>query len=349
MPCDNAIRAGSLEPVGVVVASRHHRPGAAGHPRRARPRFALRYGGPTRPLAQTLMSTSSASKANAVAPVPSPATVRGRRHRRGGSGRRPALVLSTTDRRALDRSGLLGILRREWPDLDLIVEPEGRDSRSRGPRTVQPHARPLAPRGPFRLRSRRAGPIRPAAPTLPRRPSDFVRRLRDQLAELTRELRLAEQVQRSMLPRSLPCLPEIEIGASLRPIRHVSGDFYNVFRIDHERVGIYLGDVMGHGPAAALLSVLVMQLLRPKRIEEDRYEILPPSEVLSALNGELLEADMAGPPFVTMVYGVLDVARRTWTYGLGGHPPPILLRRDQPPTRLGGGSPLLGVFETPFT
>lgn len=199
-------------------------------------------------------------------------------------------------------------------------------------------------------------PVKVAAPPIRRRiaPPSRLRNphdsaLRRQHDTLLKELRLAEQVQRSILPRSLPSLPGLRFGASLRPSLHLAGDFYNVTRLDRDHVNLYLGDVMGHGPAAALLSVFAMQGLRTKRIEGTSYEILPPSEVLAGLNHDLIQADFPDSPFVTMVYGVLDITQRVFTYSCGGHPPATLLRRDQPPQSLDGHSPLLGVFDVPFT
>ena len=151
-----------------------------------------------------------------------------------------------------------------------------------------------------------------------------------------------------MLPRSLPQLSGLEFGAALRPSLHLAGDFYNVARLDRERVAIYLGDVMGHGPAAALLGVFAMHALTTKKIEGCRYDILPPSEVLSALSQDLIRADFPGSPFVTMIYAVLDVATRELTYCGGGHPPALLLRPGESPSRLNGRSPILGIFDVPF-
>ena len=193
-------------------------------------------------------------------------------------------------------------------------------------------------------------PLRRRPPGVRDRPvvRETVVAMRRRHEALIQELRLAEEVQRSMLPRTLPSLPWVRFGSALRPCLHLAGDFFNVVRLDRDRVGMYLGDVMGHGPAAALLGVFTMHRVQTKRIEGNNYELLGPAEVLSNLNQDLIRADFPGRPFVTMVYGVLDSVRRTLTYGVGGHPPVLLLRPDQPPRRLEGGGLLLGVFESEF-
>jgi sigma-B regulation protein RsbU (phosphoserine phosphatase) len=166
--------------------------------------------------------------------------------------------------------------------------------------------------------------------------------------ELLHELRLAERVQRSLLPTSFPTVPGVRFAAGYQPLRHMAGDFYSVFRLDRDRLGFYVGDVMGHGPASALLSVLAMQSLRTKRIEANSYEVLGPAEVLEELSALLLKADLPSEPFLTMTYGVLDVGRRSWLYCAGGHPPPVLLHPGREPVSLEVNGPLLGAIELPF-
>ena len=166
--------------------------------------------------------------------------------------------------------------------------------------------------------------------------------------DLLRQMQLAERVQRSMLPRRLPHPPGVELGAGLRATQHMAGDFYNAFRLDRDHTGFFLGDVMGHGPAAALLSVFVMQSILTKRVEGSHYEIVPPAQVLERLNRDVIAADFPDQPFLTMVYGVYNTAARTWTYCCAGHPGPLLLRGDGGATALETTAPLLGVIEAPF-
>ncbi len=174
------------------------------------------------------------------------------------------------------------------------------------------------------------------------------RHLREEHERLLRQMNLAEQVQRSLLPHPLPSMPGVRFASGYRPTEHMAGDFLSVFRLDRHRVGFYVGDVMGHGPAAALLSVFAMLSLRTKRIDGSSYEVLRPACALEQLNRSLIEADLPDQPFVTMVYGVLDTSAHTWTYCSGGHPHPMLIRDGAPPVALDPTAPLLGVFDLPF-
>ena len=159
---------------------------------------------------------------------------------------------------------------------------------------------------------------------------------------------MAEQVQRSMMPRHLPIVDGLGLGAGLTACTHLAGDFYNAFRLDRDRVGFYVGDVMGHGPAAALLSVYAMQVIRTKRIDGRNYEILAPGQAFAGLNHDILQANFTGDPFVTMAYGVLDVPLRRLTYSCAGHPPILRVGTDGAIRELSGGGPVIGVVESEF-
>lgn len=245
-----------------------------------------------------------------------------------------AVILADAGLLDLHGPSLVEALRRESPNLPVVVVADDQADWARAGllRALDAHLG----HQPAHRRARREARGRSLA------------MLRDRHEGLLRELRLAEQVQRSMLPRVMPSLPGVEFGAALRASLHLAGDFYNAFRLDGDQVGFYLGDVMGHGPAAALLGVFAMQAIRTKQIEGHNYEIFPPDQALAMLNRELIAADYPGGPFVTIAYGVLDVSARTWTYCCGGHPPALLLRPGEPPVMLGVGGPLLGVFEAPF-
>lgn len=174
------------------------------------------------------------------------------------------------------------------------------------------------------------------------------RELERQHERLLRELYLAEQVQRSMVSKRLPDMPGVRIGAALRPCELLAGDFYQVSRLDRDHIGFLVGDVMGHGPAAALLSVFTLQQFRPKWISGSSYRVLAPSEVLAELNRTLIAAEFPESPFVTLAYGVLDTTTLRFTYCTAGHPPIIHAPARREASVLEIGGLLLGVYETEF-
>jgi hypothetical protein len=88
------------------------------------------------------------------------------------------------------------------------------------------------------------------------------------------QLRLASQVQRGFLPGALPELPGLRFDVLFRPVDYVSGDIYDVHRLDEEHVAIAVADASGHGIPAALLTVYIKRALRGKEITGGRYRLL---------------------------------------------------------------------------
>jgi serine phosphatase RsbU (regulator of sigma subunit) len=158
---------------------------------------------------------------------------------------------------------------------------------------------------------------------------------------LERELELARQVQLSLLPHAFPDAPGVEFAASYAPARQVGGDFYDVIRLDGDRVALVIADVSDKGMPAALYMALARSFILAEARRLD-----PPGIVLRHVNQLLLEVgeqDM----FVTVFYGVLDQKRGRLTYARAGHDHPFLLR-DGHVEQLDGRGMALGLFDAPL-
>lgn len=159
---------------------------------------------------------------------------------------------------------------------------------------------------------------------------------------LERELQLAREIQESILPRSLPQLPGLDLGARMVAAREVAGDFFDVIPLGHGRLGLVVGDVCGKGMPAAIFMALTRSLLR---VEVGRA--LAPDETLRGVNVHLQDMNAAGM-FVTVIYGIVDLPTRTFTYARAGHELPLLwdaMGAPQDPAR-GLGHPL-GILPDP--
>jgi phosphoserine phosphatase RsbU/P len=157
---------------------------------------------------------------------------------------------------------------------------------------------------------------------------------------LARELHLAREIQARMLPSVLPALPGYDIGACSLPARMVGGDFYDVFPLDADRLGIAIGDVSGKGIPAALLMGLTSALLRV-----EAYHAGSPEEVVRNVNRHLL--DRSSEEFVTLLYGVLYSRSAEFSYVRAGHELPMISNgRVTSPLPMGHSLPL-GLFENP--
>lgn len=175
------------------------------------------------------------------------------------------------------------------------------------------------------------------------------RELIDARRELDRELELAKHIQRSLLPERPPELERFAFAAALRSSGEVSGDFYDIYRLDETHYGFYIADAIGHGVPAALLTIFVKKGIQTREITPDGYRLLPPGEVLTRLNRDIISEELSANPFVTLFCATLNVETAEVTYASGGHPPAIILGADGSVRPLLSEGALLGIFESDFT
>lgn len=162
--------------------------------------------------------------------------------------------------------------------------------------------------------------------------------------KLHEELRLAAIVQRELLPKRFPAMPGVEFQVFFRSAGYVSGDTYDVQQLDDHHIGFFIADAVGHGVPAALMTMIINRGIRMKTVLGDHYTIHPPSEVLAALNRELIRHHSESPRFASAVYGIVDTRDRTVTVAGAGHPPPLLIGPDGEPEPIETHGSLLGVF-----
>ncbi len=167
--------------------------------------------------------------------------------------------------------------------------------------------------------------------------------LRADLRRLQDELRLAGTLQHDLLPVSLPTVPGIEIDVLYRPAEMLSGDLYDVARLDDTHVGISLVDATGHGVAAALLAAYVKRWSGGRAKGVSAASVLPPEDVLAGLNRDLLDAQLQDCHFLAALFAVFNERTRTLRWARAGAPYPILVRRGESPRQIKSDGPIVGV------
>ena len=147
-------------------------------------------------------------------------------------------------------------------------------------------------------------------------------RLKDKaLAAYEREHRVATVLQRALLPQDFPSVHGLRIDATYVPASEsaeIGGDWYDVFELPENRIGLSVGDVAGHGLRAATTMGTVRQSIR----NAARFETAP-SAVFRHVNQTLCSDDTG---VVTAFFGVLDLDDGTLQYSLAGHPAPIVVQ-----------------------
>jgi phosphoserine phosphatase RsbU/P len=161
---------------------------------------------------------------------------------------------------------------------------------------------------------------------------------------LDEELRLAARLQQDFLPKNLPQVGNVRFHTLYRPAGYVSGDLYDVMRLDERNVGFYMADAVGHGMPAALLTMFLKQALVTKVIDNTGYRLLQPAVTMQKLNDALVAQKLSTATFATALYGNINYRTLKLTFARGGHPDPILLSRDGELKILESEGALLGIF-----
>jgi sigma-B regulation protein RsbU (phosphoserine phosphatase) len=168
--------------------------------------------------------------------------------------------------------------------------------------------------------------------------------LKNELAKaldaLHRELRAVGEIQRSLLPETVPTIPGFELATSYQTSAQAGGDYYDFFPLSDGGWGLLLADVSGHGPPAAVLMAITHAIAHAQPGSHT-----PPAALLAYLNDRLTRAYTRGGTFVTAFYAVLDPHARTLTYARAGHNPPRLVRGDRVMSLDGAGGLPLGILD----
>lgn len=149
----------------------------------------------------------------------------------------------------------------------------------------------------------------------------YLVRLHEQLAErqqLEKELLVAQNFQKMLLPAKPPEIDGYDIAAFNRPAREVGGDYYDFIQVDPDHLGIVIADVSGKGIPGALVMATMRSTLRAEAVGQ-----LSPGRALRHANRRMLQ-DTQSATFITLIYAILDIPRRRLRFVRAGHEPLIV-------------------------
>ncbi|MBE6257561.1 MAG: hypothetical protein E7103_06355 [Prevotella sp.] len=148
----------------------------------------------------------------------------------------------------------------------------------------------------------------------------------DQLEETTAakeriesDLRIARDIQRSMVPSTFPDRPDLDIYASMTPAKEVGGDLYG-YLLQDDKLYFALGDVSGKGVPASLFMAQATRLFRTLAAQQ-----MMPAEICTRINDALSGEDNEAGMFVTMFMGLVDLKTGHLDFCNAGHNPPVLV------------------------
>jgi hypothetical protein len=151
---------------------------------------------------------------------------------------------------------------------------------------------------------------------------------------MERELEIAREVQRELLPRTFPEVEGLELAGACHPAIGVGGDYYDVLPFGAQQVGLVIADVSGKGIPAALLMAGLQGSVRSMAVPS-----ASPSEVNGRLN-DMLHRSSAASRYATLFYGRYDARERILTYSNAGHFPPLHIGEDGPVRLAADGIPI---------
>lgn len=150
--------------------------------------------------------------------------------------------------------------------------------------------------------------------------------------QMEANLKVAREIQLNMLPQEYPTFPQTAkpAASALRfchryhPTGDVGGDFFSVLALSDTEAGVFICDVMGHGPSSALVTAMIRAL-----VENLKPEAWVPGQLLTKLNHDLcaILKNTGSPMLTTAFYLVADLARGEMRYANAGHPKPLHIQR----------------------
>ncbi len=170
--------------------------------------------------------------------------------------------------------------------------------------------------------------------------------VREAYNAVDREMKAVADIQRSLLPSSLPKIPTLDLAAHYQTSHRAGGDYYDFFPLVGGQWGILIADVSGHGTPAAVLMAITHSIAH---LACDPPE--PATKLLAAVNQRLSEMyTLDTGSFVTAFYAIYDPADGTLDYANAGHPPPRIRRASGKIEAIegAGGLPLGIIREEPY-
>ena len=145
--------------------------------------------------------------------------------------------------------------------------------------------------------------------------------LRDQ-ERMKRELEIARDIQQKLLPKSMPQIKGFDIEGFCNPATEVGGDYFDFFKLNHNKLGIVIADVSGKGTSASFyMAQLKGMMMQSAKLYNS------PKDFLFELNQNIYSS-LDKNLFITMIYGILDIDQKELTISRAGHNALIHIKHD---------------------
>ncbi len=157
--------------------------------------------------------------------------------------------------------------------------------------------------------------------------------------QIIEELSLASELQKSLIPKDFPADLPLNFSQKYLPYAYIGGDFFEIIRLDKDKIGIIITDVSGHGVAAAFITAMFKTSFYHFALNN-----FSPASTLSKLNKEF-SANLHTEHYLTAFYAIFDTAEMKCTYCNAGHPSQLLFRENGDVEELTTMGFFIGMFE----
>lgn len=147
---------------------------------------------------------------------------------------------------------------------------------------------------------------------------------------LLNDIEHAKEVQHCLLPAEMPKDISVDFDVKFFIAERLSGDFYNVVKLDENNVAVYIGDVSGHGVSAAMLTVFANQnVIQLKEREHASGEIISPGLILKTIYNSFNKTNINSEKYILMLYGIYNIKSKSFTYSSAGiNVPPYVVKKS---------------------
>lgn len=140
------------------------------------------------------------------------------------------------------------------------------------------------------------------------------------------ELKIAREIQIALLPKEIPAVKDYEITATNIPALHIGGDYFDIIKLNENKVALIIADVSGKGTPASLLMSNIQSAVHSylKLYEEENFDL----EAVTGKINELIYENTPPEKFITFFWGILDTNTHEFEYINAGHNPPFVLKNS---------------------
>jgi phosphoserine phosphatase RsbU/P len=167
--------------------------------------------------------------------------------------------------------------------------------------------------------------------------AELYARVAENESRLGREMKIAREIQRQLMPDEVPWIPPLQMAVLFKPVAQLGGDLYDWITFDDGRLALVIGDVAGKGAPAALYGALSSGVIRTRAGRK-----YPPGQMLELVNKTLYQRPIEGQ-FIAVTYAIYEPQTKSIALSNSGLPYPLLVREGQSRFLNVGGIPL-GLF-----